>query len=30
LNVAASVGLCLLGVWIGHIAAVSFNALKWV
>jgi fluoride exporter len=30
LNVAASVGLCLLGVWIGHSAAVSFNALKWV
>lgn len=30
LNVGASVILCLLAVWIGHIAAVHFNALKWV
>jgi fluoride exporter len=30
LNIAASVVLCLLGVWAGHIAAVSFNALRWV
>jgi CrcB protein len=29
-NVVASVFLCLLGVWIGHVAAVSFNALRWV
>jgi fluoride exporter len=30
LNVGLSVFLCLLGVWMGHVAAVSFNATKWV
>ena len=29
-NIVASVILCLLAVWIGHAAASSFNALKWV
>jgi CrcB protein len=29
-NIVASVVLCLLAVWIGHVAASSFNALKWV
>jgi CrcB protein len=27
-NIAASVILCLLAVWLGHIAAASINALK--
>jgi fluoride exporter len=30
LNVGASVILCLLAVWIGHIAASSLNSLRWV
>jgi CrcB protein len=30
LNIAASVVLCLLAVWIGHLAAGNLNALKWV
>jgi fluoride exporter len=30
LNIVASVVLCLLGVWIGHVFAGGFNALKWV
>ena len=30
LNIGASVILCLLAVWLGHIAAVHMNALKWV
>lgn len=30
LNVGASVLVCLLSVWIGHMAAVHFNALRWV
>ncbi len=30
LNIGASVILCLLAVWLGHVAAVYFNALKWV
>jgi CrcB protein len=30
LNIGASVILCLLSVWIGHILAVNLNALKWV
>ena len=30
LNVGASVILCLLAVWLGHVAAVHLNALKWV
>jgi CrcB protein len=29
-NSAASLVLCLLAVWIGHIAAAGFNTLKWV
>jgi CrcB protein len=29
-NIVGSVVLCLLAVWIGHLAASSFNALKWV
>jgi CrcB protein len=29
LNIGASVILCLFGVWLGHVAAASFNALKW-
>ena len=27
-NVAGSVALCLLAVWLGHLAAASLNALK--
>jgi fluoride exporter len=30
LNIGASVILCLLAVWLGHIAAVHVNALRWV
>jgi fluoride exporter len=30
LNIGASVVLCLLAVWLGHIAAVHMNALRWV
>lgn len=30
LNIGASVILCLLAVWLGHVAAVHLNALKWV
>lgn len=30
LNIGASVVLCLLAVWLGHIAAVQINELKWV
>lgn len=30
LNISASVILCLLAVWIGHVAAANLNALKWV
>jgi CrcB protein len=29
-NVAASVVLCLIAVWLGHILAANFNAMKWV
>jgi CrcB protein len=29
LNVAASVILCLAAVWVGHVAAIHYNALKW-
>jgi CrcB protein len=29
-NILASVVLCLLSVWIGHIAAAHLNALKWI
>jgi CrcB protein len=30
LNIGASFIFCLLAVWLGHIAAVHVNALKWV
>jgi CrcB protein len=30
LNIGASVLLCLLAVWLGHLFAVHFNAIKWV
>jgi len=29
-NIAGSVVLCLVAVWIGHLMAVSLNAMKWV
>jgi fluoride exporter len=29
-NIVGSVVLCLLAVWLGHIAAVSLNSMKWV
>jgi CrcB protein len=29
-NIMGSLILCLLGVWIGYITAVSFNALRWI
>jgi len=30
LNIGASVFLCLVAVWLGHVAAVHVNSLKWV
>jgi fluoride exporter len=30
LNITASVALCLIAVWLGHIAAANLNGLKWV
>jgi CrcB protein len=30
MNIAASVVLCLLAVWLGHVLALSINTLKWV
>lgn len=30
LNISASVILCLVAVWLGHIAAAHFNGMKWV
>lgn len=30
LNIGASVVLCLLSVWMGHILATHLNALRWV
>ena len=27
---SASVVLCLFAVWLGHMLAVSLNALKWI
>jgi len=30
LNIGASVILCLLAVWIGHIIAEHLNAIRWV
>jgi fluoride exporter len=29
-NIIGSVVLCLLAVWLGHILAVSINAIRWV
>jgi CrcB protein len=29
-NIVVSVILCLLAVWLGHILAVSINAMKWI
>jgi fluoride exporter len=29
-NVGLSVVLCLIAVWLGHVAAASLNQLKWV
>jgi CrcB protein len=29
-NVVASVVLCLLAVWLGHLFAQSINAMKWI
>jgi fluoride exporter len=29
-NIVASVIACLIAVWLGHVAAHSFNAMKWV
>jgi CrcB protein len=30
LNIGASVILCLVAVWVGHIIAEHYNAIKWV
>jgi CrcB protein len=30
LYIGASVIVCLLAVWLGHVLAVHFNAIKWV
>ena len=30
LNIVASVVLCLIAVWLGHVAAGGYNAMKWV
>jgi fluoride exporter len=29
-NAVLSVVLCVVGVWIGHILALAFNATKWI
>jgi CrcB protein len=29
-NITASVALCLIAVWAGHVLAVSLNTMKWV
>lgn len=29
-NISASVVLCLIAVWIGHMLAVSLNTMRWV
>jgi CrcB protein len=28
-NIVLSVVLCLLAVWVGHVLALQFNAMKW-
>ncbi len=30
LNIGASLVLCLVAVWIGHVIAEHYNAIKWV
>ena len=30
MNIVSSVVLCLLAVWLGHVAASQYNALKWI
>jgi fluoride exporter len=29
-NIGLSVALCLLAVWLGHLFALSINAMKWI
>jgi CrcB protein len=29
-NIFASVVLCLLAVWLGHLLALSIDSLKWI
>jgi fluoride exporter len=29
-NIGLSVALCLLAVWLGHLIALSINAMKWI
>jgi fluoride exporter len=29
-NIIVSVVLCLVAVWLGHIAALSINTMKWI
>ena len=29
-NIVGSVVLCLLAVWLGHLLALSINAMKWI
>ena len=29
-NIVASVVLCLIAVWLGHLLALSINAMKWI
>ena len=29
-NIVRSVVLCLLAVWLGHLLALSLNAMKWI
>ena len=29
-NIVASVVLCLVAVWLGHLLALSINAMKWI
>jgi fluoride exporter len=29
-NIVGSVVLCLLAVWLGHLLALSLNAMKWI
>ena len=30
LNVVLSVAMCFIAVWLGHILAISLNAMRWV